>query len=1093
MPTSTKYAKYSGIGGGSGGGGVTSLNGETGAVILVAGTGISITPSGQNITIANTEAGGSVTSVSVVTANGLAGTVANPTTTPAITLSTTITGILQGNGTAISAATTGNLTDVGTDGIVVTGGTGAVLGTGTSLAQHVADTTHNGYLSSADWNTFNGKQAAGNYITAITGDLTATGPGSVPGTLATVNSNVGSFGSSTSIPSFTVNGKGLITAASGNVVIAPAGTLTGTTLASNVVTSSLTSLGVQSQALNMGSHLINAVTDPVSAQDAATKNYVDTVASGLQPIQGVQAATAGSNISGTYANGAAGIGATFTTTSTATFVVDGFTFTTLGQRLLLKDQSSGFQNGVYSVTQLSTGVLPTILTRTLDYDTASDMNAGTLVPVINGTVNAQTSWLQTANITTVGTDALVFVQWTANPANYLLKANNLTDVASKSTSFNTLSPMTTLGDIIYENATPSGTRLPGNTTSTKNFMTQTGTGSVSAAPAWGLIALSDLPGGTTSVAYAQSYFSTASSWSTTSTSFADGTNSGGNALTGRLSSGLTLAAAASNVCGITFTPRSASAVYSITVISNIYNFTAGATSNIQMLDGSGTIIISAGQFSQAAGTAAVLTSMPVEGIYSPGTTSPVTVRLQLAASAGTAAILSSASAAQAVVEWIVEEIPTNIIGSSLGLANFGSSPNAQGASVSSSTLTLQPASASFPGGVSTTTQTFAGAKSISTGGGSTTAFNIDSPAFVFDSTNFALGINNTPSTATFIDGVNSSGATKRLLLTGYGTASLVGMRTRLARNTSGSPQAVQNGDILGFYNAEGYGTSQFPATATGAFTFTAAETFTNTSNATYATINTTPSGAVTSAIGFKVDTTGQVSAPAFYTTAGTLYTDATGKFTAATASGNSFFTSGTTYTTPASTTAASRFKFTLVGGGASGAGSSSTANTPGAGGGAGGSCIVYLTGLTASTGYTMAIGTGGAGGSNTTGNAGGNTTISINAVTYTASGGSVAAGVGGTQAGGAGGSTTNATIGITGQAGGSCPPVSAAAFAGYGGSSHYGMGGASPVKPATGGNTGNAGTGFGSGGSGGVTGAATGAATTGGAGAGGMILVEWNN
>jgi len=102
---------------------------------------------------------GTVTDVSVVSANGLAGTVATATTTPAITLSTTVTGILQGNGTAISAATTGNLTDVGTDGIVVTGGTGAVLGSGTSLAQHVADTSHNGYLSSTDWNTFNGKQS----------------------------------------------------------------------------------------------------------------------------------------------------------------------------------------------------------------------------------------------------------------------------------------------------------------------------------------------------------------------------------------------------------------------------------------------------------------------------------------------------------------------------------------------------------------------------------------------------------------------------------------------------------------------------------------------------------------------------------------------------------------------------------------------------------------------------------------------------------------------------------------------------------------------------------------------------------------------
>jgi len=50
---------------------------------------------------------GSVTSTSVVTANGFAGTVATATTTPAITLTTSVTGVLKGNGTAISAATAG--------------------------------------------------------------------------------------------------------------------------------------------------------------------------------------------------------------------------------------------------------------------------------------------------------------------------------------------------------------------------------------------------------------------------------------------------------------------------------------------------------------------------------------------------------------------------------------------------------------------------------------------------------------------------------------------------------------------------------------------------------------------------------------------------------------------------------------------------------------------------------------------------------------------------------------------------------------------------------------------------------------------------
>lgn len=54
-------------------------------------------------------------------------------------------------------------------------------------------------------------------------------------------------------------------------------------------------------------------------------------------------------------------------------------------------------------------------------------------------------------------------------------------------------PLTTLGDTLYENATPAPAALAGNTTATKNFLTQTGTGSVSAAPAWGTIAAGDVP------------------------------------------------------------------------------------------------------------------------------------------------------------------------------------------------------------------------------------------------------------------------------------------------------------------------------------------------------------------------------------------------------------------------------------------------------------------------------------------------------------------------------------------------------------------------------------------------------------------------
>ena len=74
---------------------------------LTAGSGVSITNGSGAITIASTSSGGSVTSVSVVSANGFAGTVATATTTPAITLTTSLTGLLKGNGTAMSAAVSG--------------------------------------------------------------------------------------------------------------------------------------------------------------------------------------------------------------------------------------------------------------------------------------------------------------------------------------------------------------------------------------------------------------------------------------------------------------------------------------------------------------------------------------------------------------------------------------------------------------------------------------------------------------------------------------------------------------------------------------------------------------------------------------------------------------------------------------------------------------------------------------------------------------------------------------------------------------------------------------------------------------------------
>lgn len=81
--------------------------------------------------------------------------------------------------------TIGDITDAGTDGIVITGGTGAIIGTGVSLAQHVADATHNGYLSSVDWSTFSGKGSVSSVALAdSTGTFNITGsPVTSAGTL----------------------------------------------------------------------------------------------------------------------------------------------------------------------------------------------------------------------------------------------------------------------------------------------------------------------------------------------------------------------------------------------------------------------------------------------------------------------------------------------------------------------------------------------------------------------------------------------------------------------------------------------------------------------------------------------------------------------------------------------------------------------------------------------------------------------------------------------------------------------------------------------------------------------------------------------
>lgn len=222
---------------------------------------------------------------------------------------------------------------------------------------------------------------------------------------------------------------------------------------------------------------------------------------------------------------------------------------------------------------------------------------------------------------------------------------------------------------------------------------------------------------------------------------------------------------------------------------------------------------------------------------------------------------SGGAATPAFRALVAADIPT-ISGSQVSGGTFGA--------VNASNLTNLPAgsiSGVVPianGGTNNSAAYTAGSIIFSDG----TKLTQDNANFFWNDTNQSIGIGtNTPAAAAFIDAVNISGATKRILLTGYGVGSLVGERTRFARGTAGSPTAAQSGDILGFYNAEGYGASQFPAAGTGAMTFYADENFTNTSNATRIGFNTTPTGAVTTTEVMRINSNGSIALGATSSTA----------------------------------------------------------------------------------------------------------------------------------------------------------------------------------------------------------------------------------
>jgi hypothetical protein len=180
-----------------------------------------------------------------------------------------------------------------------------------------------------------------------------------------------------------------------------------------VRTSRLDQLAAPTLSVSLNSQKITNLLDPTAAQDATTKNYVDASIQGLQIKPTALVATTAALPASTYANGAAGVGATLTATANATVTIDGYTIVAgdAGKLVLVKDQAAPAQNGLYTITQVGTATVPQILTRHADMDQAGDFS-GAFIPVGSaGTTNGNSLWLANpVGTVTVGTTAIPFTE-----------------------------------------------------------------------------------------------------------------------------------------------------------------------------------------------------------------------------------------------------------------------------------------------------------------------------------------------------------------------------------------------------------------------------------------------------------------------------------------------------------------------------------------------------------------------------------------------------------------------------------------------------------------------------------------------------------
>jgi hypothetical protein len=168
-----------------------------------------------------------------------------------------------------------------------------------------------------------------------------------------------------------------------------------------------------------------SATTPTNATDVVNKQYADTLAQGMTQKPTARVATAAAlSPTNTYNNGNAGVGATLTATSVGILTVDGVS-TVLNDIILVKNEATPANNGLYQVTTAGTASVAYVLTRLPSMDSSSEFS-GAFIPVESeGTANKNSLWLCTnTTAPTVGTTAITFVQ--LNGATDLIPGTGLT-------------------------------------------------------------------------------------------------------------------------------------------------------------------------------------------------------------------------------------------------------------------------------------------------------------------------------------------------------------------------------------------------------------------------------------------------------------------------------------------------------------------------------------------------------------------------------------------------------------------------------------------------------------------------------------------